>query len=187
MLSVLSVACSSEIHPLPTKVAQVSRWLIVADRNSESVSLRMAYDAPVKSDLDRTAGILRWRFLAVGGVLLSAMALGTLGFRLVEGWPLFDAFYMALMTLTTVGYGEVHPLSFHGRVFASFLMLVGVATVFVSFAVLGDTLLRLELADYFNRRRRTRMLQHIAGHYIVCGAGRVGRGAATCSSRWAND
>ena len=136
----------------------------------------MAYDAPVKSDLDRTAGILRWRFLAVGGVLLSAIVLGTLGFRLVEGWALFDAFYMALMTLTTVGYGEVHPLSFHGRVFASFLMLVGVATVFVSFAILGDTLLRLELADYFNRRRRTRMLQHIAGHYIVCGAGRVGRG-----------
>ena len=176
MLSVLSVACSSEIHPLPTNVAQVSRWLLGADLNSESVSLRMEYDAPVKSDLDRTAGILRWRFLAVGGVLLSAIVLGTLGFRLVEGWALFDAFYMALMTLTTVGYGEVHPLSFHGRVFASFLMLVGVATVFVSFAILGDTLLRLELADYFNRRRRTRMLQHIAGHYIVCGAGRVGRG-----------
>jgi voltage-gated potassium channel len=54
-------------------------------------------------------------------------------------------------------------------------MLVGVATVFVSFAILGDTLLRLELADYFGRRRRTRMLQHIVGHYIVCGAGRVGR------------
>ena len=82
---------------------------------------------------------------------------------------------MALMTLTTVGYGEVHPLSFHGRLFASFLMLVGVATVFISFAILGETLLRLELADYFGRRRRTRMLEGLAGHYIVCGAGRVGR------------
>lgn len=135
----------------------------------------MIYDARVRSDLDRTAGILRWRILAVGGVLLSATTIGTLGFYLVEGWPVFDAFYMAIITLTTVGYGEVHPLSFHGRLFASFLMLVGVATVFVSFAILGDTLLRLELADYFGRRRRTRMLQHIAGHYIVCGAGRVGR------------
>ena len=53
---------------------------------------------------------------------------GTAGFHLVEGWPLFDSFYMALMTLTTVGYGEVRPLSFHGRLFASFLMVVGVAT-----------------------------------------------------------
>ena len=74
---------------------------------------------------DRTAGNLRWRFLAVGGVLVSAMLIGTLGFRLVEGWSLFDAFYMALITLTTVGYGEVRPLSFHGRVFASFLMSWG--------------------------------------------------------------
>src|SRR5262252_8188870 len=83
---------------------------------------------------------------------------------------------MTLITLTTVGYGEVHPLSFHGRVFASFLMLIGVTTVFVSIAIMGDTLLRLELTDYFGRKRRDRMLKNISGHYIVCGAGRVGRG-----------
>ena len=133
------------------------------------------YDARVRGSLDRTAATLWWRLLIVAAVLVSAILLGTLGFVLVEGWTLFDAFYMALMTLTTVGYGELQPLSFHGRLFASFLMLVGVATVFVSFAILGDTLLRLELTDYFDQRRRTRMLQHIAGHYIVCGAGRVGR------------
>ena len=135
----------------------------------------MEYHARVRVDLDRTTGTLRRRFLTIAGVLLSATLIGTLGFHLVEGWPLFDAFYMTLITLTTVGFGEVHPLSPQGRVFASFVMLVGVATVFVSFAILGDTLLRLELADYFGRRRRTRMLQHITGHYIVCGAGRVGR------------
>src|SRR5262245_12777061 len=82
---------------------------------------------------------------------------------------------MTLMTLTTVGYGEVHPLSSRGRLFASFLMLVGVTTVFVSIAVIGDTLLRLEMTDYFGRKRRDRMLRDILGHYIVCGAGRVGR------------
>jgi voltage-gated potassium channel len=129
----------------------------------------------VSRDIDRTAGTLGWRFLSIAGVLLLDLVIGTLGFRLVEGWPFFDAFYMTLMTLTTVGYGEIHPLSFAGRVFASFLMIVGVATVFVSFAILGDALLRLERADYFGRRRRNRMLQHITGHYIVCGAGRVGR------------
>src|SRR6186713_1267610 len=132
------------------------------------------HDARVRG-LNRTVGTLWWRLLIVAAVLVSAILLGTLGFVLVERWTLFDAFYMALMTLTTVGYGEVHPLSFQGRLFASFLMLVGVASVFVSFAILGDTLLRLELTDYFDQRRRTRMLQHIAGHYIVCGAGRVGR------------
>src|SRR5204862_4320433 len=93
----------------------------------------------------------------------------------LEGWTLFDSLYMSLITLTTVGYGEVHPLSFKGRVFASFLMLVGVTTVFVSIAVIGETLLRLEMTDYFGRRRRDRMLKNITGHYIVCGAGRVDR------------
>jgi voltage-gated potassium channel len=135
----------------------------------------LEYDARVAGDVTRATGTLGWRVLAIAGVLVSATLIGTIGFRLVEGWPFFDAFYMTLMTLTTVGYGEVHPLSFHGRMFASFLMLVGVATVFVSFAILGDAVLRLELADYFGRRRRMRMLQHIDGHYIVCGAGRVGR------------
>jgi len=135
----------------------------------------LEYHARVSGDLNGARPTLKWRFLAITGVLVVATLIGTIGFRIVEGWPLFDAFYMTLMTLTTVGYGEVHPLSFHGRLFASFVMLVGVAGVFVSFAILGDTLLRLELADYFGRRRRTRMLQHIEGHYIVCGAGRVGR------------
>jgi voltage-gated potassium channel len=82
---------------------------------------------------------------------------------------------MTLITLTTVGYGEIHPLSFHGRMFASVLMMIGVMAVFVSIAILGDTLLRLEMMDYFGVRRRNRMLQEISNHYIVCGAGRVGR------------
>ena len=126
------------------------RGSLTEHRASRSdLAARMDYDPRVATDLDPTTRILKWRFLAVGGVLLLAALIGTAGFHLVEEWPLFDSFYMALMTLTTVGYGEVHPLSFYGRLFASFVMLVGVATVFISFAILGDTLLRLQLADYF--------------------------------------
>lgn len=115
------------------------------------------------------------RLLFIAGLLTAAVLIGTVGFVVVEGWPVFDSFYMTLMTLTTVGYGEVHPLTNRGRLFASFLMLVGVTTVFVSIAIIGDTLLRLEMTDYFGRKRRDRMLRDISGHYIVCGAGRVGR------------
>ncbi len=115
------------------------------------------------------------RFLLIVASLSATLLIGTVGFMWVEGWTLFDSLYMSLITLTTVGYGEVHPLSFQGRVFASFLMLVGVTTVFVSIAVMGETLLRLEMTDYFGRKRRDRMLKNISGHYIVCGAGRVGR------------
>ena len=110
------------------------------------------------------------RLLFIAGLLTCVILVGTLGFFLVEEWSLFDSFYMTLLTLTTVGYGEVHPLSFYGRVFASFLMLIGVTTVFVSIAVIGETLLRLEMTDYFERKRRDRMLRDVSGHYIVCGA-----------------
>ena len=115
------------------------------------------------------------RFLLIAASLSATLLIGTVGFMWVEGWTLFGSLYMSLITLTTVGYGEVHPLSFQGRVFASFLMLVGVTTVFVSIAVMGEPLLRLEMTDYFGRKRRDRMLKNISGHYIVCGAGRVGR------------
>lgn len=104
------------------------------------------------------------------------LAAGTLGFQIVEGWSMFDSFYMTLITLTTVGYEEVHPLSFNGRVFASILMLAGVTTILASITILGDMMLKLELADTFGRRRRKKMLKRLSGHYIVCGAGRVGRG-----------
>jgi len=115
------------------------------------------------------------RLLFISALLTATLIMGSIGFVLVEGWSVFDSFYMTLITLTTVGYGEVHPLSSRGRVFASVLMLIGVTTVFVSIAILGETLLRLEMSDYFVRKRRDRMLRQISGHYVVCGAGRVGR------------
>jgi voltage-gated potassium channel len=114
------------------------------------------------------------RLMLIAALLTLAIVIGTAGYYVVEEWNLFDSFYMTMLTLTTVG-GEVHPLSFHGKIFTSLLMLIGVTTVFVSIAILGDTLLRLEMMDYFGRRRRNRMLKDIEGHYIVCGAGRVGR------------
>lgn len=114
---------------------------------------------------------LLWLLLLMSTLL----CLGTLGFRWVEGWSLFDSFYMTLMTLTTVGYGEVHPLSLYGRIVASMLMFAGVATVFVSIGVLVDQVVKLEMGDYFGRRRRQHMLDKLNNHYIVCGGGRVGR------------
>jgi voltage-gated potassium channel len=114
------------------------------------------------------------RLLLIAGLLTAVIVFGTVGFALLEGWSVFDSFYETLLTLTTTG-GEVHALDFRGRLFISALMLTGVTTVFVSIAILGETLLRLDMTDYFGRRRRDRMLRDISGHYIVCGAGRVGR------------
>lgn len=124
-----------------------------------------------------------FRLLLVMGLLVSVLGVGTIGFHLVEGWQWFDSFYMALITLTTVGYSEVFPLTQAGRAFNSVLMLSGVLVVFVSIGILADTMIKLELADFFGRRRRTRVLSGLSNHYIVCGAGRVGRGAVEELSR----
>jgi voltage-gated potassium channel len=115
------------------------------------------------------------RILFVFGLMTVLLFLGTIAFHAVEGWNFFDGFYMTLMTLTTVGYGEIHPLSKAGRVVASAVMMAGVVAVFVSIGLLVDLVVKLELADYFGRKRRQRTLDSLKDHYIVCGAGRVGR------------
>ena len=117
-----------------------------------------------------------YSLLVIFGLLTALLVAGTLGFRIVEGVPWFDAFYMALITLTTVGYEETIVLSPQGRVFNTFLMLGGVTSLFVSVGILADFVIKLELANYFGRRRRSRMLGRLRDHYIVCGGGRVGRG-----------
>ena len=115
------------------------------------------------------------RMLLISGLLTAVLLIGTIGFHIIEGAGWFDSFYMALITLTTVGYGEVLPLSDQGRMFNSVLMIAGVTVTFTSIALLAELIIKLELADFFGRRRRIRMFEGLSNHYIVCGAGRVGR------------
>jgi voltage-gated potassium channel len=85
---------------------------------------------------------------------------------------------MTLITMTTVGYGEVHPLSHAGRVFNSFLIMFGVTTIFIAIGAMTQTIIELEFGDVFNKRRNKRMIEKLNHHHIICGFGRVGRGAA---------
>ncbi len=103
---------------------------------------------------------------------------GMAGFHFIEGWPWFDGFYMTITTLTTIGYTETHPLSHGGRVFNSVLIFVGVGTVFLAIGSLTQALLEFELQSVFGRKRMEREISRLTGHYIICGAGRVGRSVA---------
>ncbi len=116
------------------------------------------------------------RFL--GAALSAVIAIGTVGYHFLEGWSYFDGFYMVVTTLTTVGYGEVHPLSFQGRVFTIFVLISGVTLVLLTIGGLTHALLESELQSFFGRRRMDRQISHLSGHYILCGAGRVGRSVA---------
>jgi voltage-gated potassium channel len=118
------------------------------------------------------------RLALIALAILFTLALGTAGFVFIEGYPVFDAFYMTLTTVTTVGYGEVHPLSHAGRIFNSFLISFGVAVIFLAVGAMTQTAIELELNQFFGKRRTRNMIEKLEGHYIVCGFGRLGRGAA---------
>src|SRR5437588_2865471 len=118
------------------------------------------------------------RFLFIAVAVASTLAIGTVGFTLIEHYPPFDAFYMTLTTMTTVGYTEIHPLSTKGRVFNSFLIFFGVTTIFIAIGAMTQTIIELEFGDAIGNRRKKRMIDKLKDHFIICGYGRVGRGAA---------
>ena len=103
---------------------------------------------------------------------------GTVGFHIIEGWPWFDGFYMVVTTFTTIGYQEIHPLSQAGRIFNVTLIILGVGLLFLAIGTATQALLEFELGQFFGRRRMEREIERLSGHYILCGAGRVGRSAA---------
>lgn len=111
-------------------------------------------------------------------VLLCIALIGVVGFRIIEGWGWFDSIYMVVMTMATVGYREVHELSYAGRIFNLFLMVFGVGSVFFTIGMLTQTLLEFELEKFFGTKKMLREIEKLSGHYILCGAGRVGHSAA---------
>ena len=121
---------------------------------------------------------LKRRLLITAAAILLVLAIGTAGFTFIEHWPVFDAFYMTLITMTTVGYSEIHPLSHAGRVFNSFLIAIGVTMIFIAIGAMTQTIIESEFGELFNQRRNKRMIDQLKDHFIICGYGRVGRGAA---------
>ena len=107
-------------------------------------------------------------------ILASIIAAGTIGYTLIEGWSFVDAIYMTMITISTVGYGEVHPLTHAGRIFSIFLIVGGVSgglfvlTAFVQYVIEGR--LRTELG----RRQMKGKIAKLKEHFILCGYGRVG-------------
>lgn len=118
------------------------------------------------------------RGLIIAALLVTILSLGTAGFILIEDYPPLDAFYMTLTTIATVGYMEVHPLSSTGRIFNSVLIVIGVSSAFLAIGMMTQTVIEMEMGETLARRRAKRMIEKLRDHYIVCGYGRVGSGAA---------
>ena len=122
--------------------------------------------------MSRLAKRLLYIVMAIGATL----TIGTVGFSLIGGYSVFDAFYLTLTTMTTVGYGD--SFSHAGRIFNAFLIMFGVSTILIAIGAMTQTIIEFELGDAIGKRRNKRMIDKLKDHYIICGYGRVGRGAA---------
>ncbi len=124
----------------------------------------MAHKSPLRKRL--AIDILR---------VTALVCLGTIGFMVLERWNFIDSLYMTVITLTTVGYGEVHPLDNAGKLFAIVFILSGVA---VALYVLTD-IVQIFMSINFVRRRMKRKIVKLSQHQIVCGFGRTGHEVCT--------
>ncbi|MCP5063189.1 MAG: potassium channel protein [Ignavibacteriae bacterium] len=105
------------------------------------------------------------------GLVLSVIIIGTFGYMVIEGWSIFDSFYMTIITISTTGFKEFKPLSTPGMVLTVFLIITGV----VSLAYTGGRGVQLLVESQILRRRKmSKNLEQISNHYIVCGFGRMG-------------
>ena len=121
--------------------------------------------------------------------LVTIFLIGSFGYVVLEGWSIFEGFYMTVITLTTVGYGEVRPLTQTGRTFTIMLIFLGVGFMFYVVTAIAQVVVEGQLRDVFGRRRLEREIRNIKDHYIICGFGRIGEViarelATTTSPSW---
>ena len=117
---------------------------------------------------------LRRSTLVILTALISMILFGVWGYSMIEDWSFYDSLYMTLITLTTTGYQEVHPMSPDGRLFTMVLLVLGMGTVAYSITHLMQDLMSIN----FNERRRRKMqklIDQLEDHVIICGFGRMGR------------
>ena len=115
------------------------------------------------------------RVLRVILALVGIVAVGTVGYMLIEGWSFIDALYMTVITLSTVGYTEVHTLGRGGEIWTIMFIVGGLVTFGFVSAPLVELVFEGAVRGQFRRRRMAREISKLNGHQILCGYGRVGR------------
>lgn len=107
-------------------------------------------------------------------IILFIFILGTIGYNLLEGFSYLEAFYFTLITLTTIGYGELHSLSMTGRLFTIFLIITGLGTTAYMLSTFGQLIIEGQIFRYYRRQRMEKHMNKLNQHIIVCGYGRLG-------------
>jgi voltage-gated potassium channel len=108
-------------------------------------------------------------------ILLAIIAIGVSGYLVIEGWGFIDALYMTIITITTVGFAEVHPLSLAGKIFSIFIIIGGVGSALYILTATVQSILEGQFGITMGRRRMKAKIAKLKGHFILCGYGRVGQ------------
>ncbi|MEX1000080.1 MAG: potassium channel protein [Thermodesulfobacteriota bacterium] len=120
------------------------------------------------------AGIRKKLFLSLW-LIIFINAFGVIGYMVIEGWNFRDSLFMTVITITTVGYGEVHELTAAGEIFTIVLLVIGVGIILYLLGTAAKLLLEGELKDLIGRKRLERKINELRDHYIICGFGRIGK------------
>ena len=120
--------------------------------------------------MDRSANLILTILLAI-----CLVALGTAGYVLIEDWPILDSLYMTVITLSTIGYGEVNPVSQTGRIFTLILIVMGVGFFLYVIGNVVQFLVEGRIRLILGRHKLDKQINQLSNHYIVCGYGRMGR------------
>lgn len=114
------------------------------------------------------------RLLKPGIVLFFIIVAGMVGYTQLEGWSVLEAAYMLVITLFTVGFGEVHELSSAGKILTMGLIVSGVGAAIYAVGQLGEMIIEGQIFGYRRRKNMEKKLKDMKNHYIICGFGRVG-------------
>ena len=125
----------------------------------------MSYDATIR------------KFVLILATLLFLVLFSTVGIRLIEGWSWLDSLWHTIITISTVGYGEVKPLSTYGKLFTMFIIVVAFATFAYGASTVASMIFEGELQRLFITKRMEKLVSKLKGHTIVCGLGRTGLAA----------
>ncbi len=119
-----------------------------------------------------------FRFAIPVLILTALLCIGTFGYMIIDNYTFFDAFYMTVITVATVGYGEVEPLSSGGKIFTVFLIMTSFGTFAYAVSAITRFVIDGEFNEFFKNRKLNATIDKLNDHVIICGYGRNGRQAA---------
>lgn len=114
------------------------------------------------------------RLIIPGLLILAIIIAGTIGYVKLEGWGIFESLYMVVITLSTVGFGEIHQLNTAGRLVTMSIIVFGIGTVGYTVGQIVEIIVEDQVGGYRRRRKMEKKIANFKNHYIICGFGRVG-------------